>query len=77
MPMAFPDMDSLKSAAKVHGFRQPNEDEPETEYRTELAKHVEPIDFIESCEIRTSKGWDKFSETDNLNMLSRSFMRNK
>lgn len=77
MPRDFPDMNSLKSAAKVHNFRQPNNGESEAEYRSALASHVEPIDFIESCEIRTSKGWDKFSEADNMDMLSRSFTRNR
>lgn len=75
--MDFPDMKSLKSAAEVHGFRQPNEGESEADYRNALADHVEPRDLVESCEIRSSKGWDKFSESDNLNMLTRSFQRNR
>lgn len=77
MPMDFPTMESLKQAAEVHGFRQPNANEPESKYRLALADHVEPRDFIESCEIRTSKGWDKFSEADCAAMVARSFMRNR
>lgn len=77
MPMDFPDMKSLEFAAKCHKFRKPNEGETEPEYRNALANHVEPIDLIESMEIRSSVGWDKFSEQDNLNMLARSFARNR
>lgn len=77
MPMDFPDMDSLKSAAEVHEFRQPNEGESEQEYRNALADHIEPRDFIESCEIRAKVGWDKFRESDNLGMLMRSAFRNR
>lgn len=62
MPMDFPNMDSLKKAAKVHGFRQPNNDEAEEEYRTSVADHVAPIDKVESYEIRFKVGWDKWSE---------------
>lgn len=62
MPMDFPDMRSLKSCAKVHKFRQPQEDESENEYRAALADHVKPIDQIESMEIRTGRGWDKWSK---------------
>lgn len=71
MPMDFPDIDSLKRAAHVHGFRQPNEGESETRYRVALADHVQPIDFVESCEIRNKVGWDKFTEKQNTAMLER------
>lgn len=56
MPMSFPDMKSLKFAAQCHKFREPNEGETEAAFRKALADHVKPIDFIESQEIRTSKG---------------------
>lgn len=72
MPMDFPDMKSLELAAECHGFRKPNPDESEAAYRAALANHVEPIDFVESCEIRSGKGWDKFSEEDTFDMLRRS-----
>ena len=67
--MDFPDLESLEMAARVHKFRKINEGENEDEYRTALANHVEPIDFIESQEIRNKVGWDKFTEEQNKNML--------
>jgi len=71
MPMDFPDMKSLISAARVHGFRSPENGEPEEKYRNALADHVESRDFIESEEIRNGCGWDKFSEDHFKNMLKR------
>ena len=72
MPMNFPDMPSLKRAASIHKFRQPNKGEAEPDYRAALADYVTPIDFIESQEIRTSKGWDKWTDDENNEMLKRS-----
>jgi hypothetical protein len=74
MPTSFPDMESLKWAAKGHNFRQPNEGESEQEYRTALANYVAPIDFVESQEIRTSKGWDKWDDRESKDMLLRAMM---
>ena len=71
MPMDFPDMNSLKECAKCHKFRQPNEGESEDAYRTALADHVQPRDYIESLEIRNKVGWDKFSPAQNKDMLRR------
>lgn len=71
MPMDFPDLDSLKDAATVHGFRQPNPDESADAYRVELAEHVAPIDFVEPEEIRNGVGWDKFTTAQNVAMLTR------
>lgn len=53
MPMDFPDLISLKHAAKVHGFRDfnPNED-TEKSYRMALASYIRKIDIIESFEIQ-------------------------
>lgn len=59
MPMDFPDLKSLERAAKDHGFRNKITKESEDEFRTALANHVAPIDFIESEEIRNKVGWDK------------------
>jgi len=73
MPMNFFNMDSLKHCAGVHKFRQPNKDETEDDYREALANHVEPIDFIESCEIRYKAGWDKWTEEQSFDMLQRKF----
>lgn len=71
MPMDFPDMKSLTQAAELWKFRKPNKDEIEAEYRTALADHVQPRDYIESLEIRNKVGWDKFSKDQNKDMLRR------
>ena len=62
MPMNFIDMDSLIRAGKVHKFRPPNLGESEVEYRLALARHVRPIDRIESFEIEFGIGWNKWNE---------------
>lgn len=71
MPMDFPDMDHLKRTAEVHGFRQPYVTKPgdpvditesEAEFREALADHVQPIDSIESGEIRFKVGWDRWTD---------------
>lgn len=77
MPMDFPDMDSLKSAAQVHKFRQPRAEESEREFRNALAHHVSSIDFIESQEIRNGVGWDKFSDMQNKMMIFESLLKNR
>ena len=78
MPMSFPDMSSLQYAARVHKFREPTEGESESVYRKHLADHVEQKgDLIESMEIRTSRGWDKFSEAENIEMLLRGMSKNR
>jgi len=75
MPMDFPDLDSLKAAARVHKFRELNPNESETEYRTVLADHVKSIDFIESEEIRNGVGWNKWSDKQKTAMLRRNGCR--
>lgn len=70
--MDFPDMNSLLRAAQIWKFRQPVENETEEEFRSALADHVQPNDLVESMEIRTKKGWDKFSDEDNCNMIRRN-----
>jgi hypothetical protein len=71
MPMSFPDIESLKRRAEQRGFRQPNEDELESQFRKEFADFMESVDFVESMEIRTSKGWDEFNEKQNISLLER------
>lgn len=71
MPMDFPDMNSLKAAARIHGFRIINNHEPEDEYREALADHVRSTDFLESLKIRNKVGWNKFTEEQNADMLKR------
>jgi len=75
MPMDFPDMNSLKECAECHKFRQPNKNEAEADYRKVLADHVQPRDFIESCEIRNKVGWDKFTPRQNDDTLIRGLSR--
>jgi len=62
MPMNFPDMKSLREAAKVHKFRPPNDGESEIEYRLALSRHVRSRDRIESFEIEFGVGWDKWTD---------------
>ena len=64
MPMDFPDMHSLEDAASIHNFRSLNVGETELQYRQALADHVSSRDFIESEEIRTGHGWNKFTEEE-------------
>lgn len=68
--MDFPD-ESLAQTAELHRFRQQGKEETIESFRSALADHVKSIDFIESMEIRTGKGWDKFSELENMDMLNR------
>jgi len=72
MPMSFPDMKSLESAADVHKFRKAIDGETEVQYRNALADHVARRDFIESEEIRCGAGWDKWDEGQKRAMLGRS-----
>lgn len=76
MPMSFPTMDSLKFAAEVWKFRQPEKDESEAAYRTALANHVQPKDMVEAHEIRTGKGWDEWSDSENKEALYRGMLGN-
>ena len=75
MPMDFPDMKALTRAAEMWQFRQPNDGESEADYRSQLADFVAPKDFIESQEIRTSKGWDQWNDGNKLDMLLRSMKK--
>lgn len=58
MPMDFPDMESLRDAAKVWNFPQPHKGISEDEYRSRLATHVARTDEVEAHEIRTGLGWN-------------------
>jgi hypothetical protein len=77
MPMDFPDMKSLKHHAEILKFRQPNEGETEEQFRTALADFVEPLDFIESQEIRNKVGWNKFDKSQNMGMLMAAALRGR
>lgn len=56
--MSFPDLDSLKRRAAQRNFRQPQENETETEYRNAFADFMQDVDRVESGEIRLGVGWD-------------------
>lgn len=77
MPMDFPDMQSLINCGEVWKFRAPNPGETEQQYRKALADFVQPQDLIESQEIRTSKGWDKWNDAENTELVVRGATRHK
>jgi len=74
MPMDFPDMESLRLAARVHGFRITNNSESEADYREALADHVAQSDLIESQEIRNGVGWGKWTGEQEKDLLQKSGM---
>jgi hypothetical protein len=76
MPMLFPDMESLRFCAEVWKFRPPAEGESEADYRSALAAHVEPKDFIEAHEIRTSRGHHEWNPEDSADLIRRVQLRN-
>jgi len=73
MPMDFPDMNSLKRAAELHKFREPLKNETEDAFRAALADHVQPINLIESIEIRSKVGWNQFMRQ----MVLTAFLKNR
>lgn len=75
MPMNFPDIESLKRAAEVHNFRQPNDGELEENYRIELATHVDVIDMVEANEIRYKVGWDQWTEGQQAGAMLRMMLK--
>ena len=75
MPMDFPDLNSLISAASIWKFREINKTESEDDYRTALADFVADKDFIESQEIRNKTGWDQWTPAQNLDLLVRTFKK--
>jgi hypothetical protein len=62
MPITF-DSKTLLEQGKIH-FREIKEGDSISEYRNAYADHMEPIDLIESHEIRTGRGWNKWTEED-------------
>jgi hypothetical protein len=72
--MDFPDLKSIKSAAKMHGFRPMLDREAEEQYREALADHVRDIDVIESGEIRFGIGWDKWTDKQKRSEMHRAGM---
>ena len=71
MPMTFPDLESLTYRAKMRGFRQPNENESESEYSTAFADFMQNVDMVEAGEIRLgSLPMDLAREHDPLTAMS-------
>jgi len=72
MPMDFPDFESLKRCGAMCRFREPSSIEPEADYRGQLAMHIETKykDHVMANEIRTGKGWDKWSNADSLGLFA-------
>lgn len=71
MPMTFPDLESLTYRAKMRGFRQPNKNESESEYRTAFADFMQNVDMVEAGEIRLGNlPMDFVAENDPLGALS-------
>jgi hypothetical protein len=74
VPMSYPDMASLERTAEMFKFRPPHEGESEHDFRNALADFVEvhpDSNVIGGMEIRTGKGWDQFTDAENLEMLLR------
>lgn len=76
MPMDFPD-ELLEKHAKIVGFRPRNKNENIGEYREALANYMEPIDFIESQEIRNGKGWNRWDDEEGRDVVMRAFGWNR
>uniref|UniRef100_A0AB39CDP0 Uncharacterized protein n=1 Tax=Pseudomonas phage HRDY3 TaxID=3236930 RepID=A0AB39CDP0_9VIRU len=69
MPRDFESPSEVRGAAKRWKFRAQREDESDVEFRAALADHVKGKDLIESMEIRTGKGWDRWDATEKQMML--------
>ena len=68
MPLDFNSLQKLLNHAEMIGFRPIGEEETMAEYRKEYAKHREQDtkypDPVEAHEIRTGKGWDKWTDAE-------------
>lgn len=71
MPVDFETPEKVIEHAKMTGFRPPKEGESEADYRESYADHHHGKDPIEAHEIRTGKGWDKWSNEDEKDALRR------
>ena len=77
MPRSFPTIEHVQRAAYSHGFREMRQGETEDQYRAAVADHVQSRDLVESMEIRTGKGWNAFSEIENLQMILGAFAQGR
>ena len=74
MPVYLPDFESLRSRAKLVGFREPYDGETEADFRASFAEWTRKKgDHVEANEIETKKGWDEQSPEESragvVNML--------
>ena len=70
MPMTFTDDRLLSRGERL--FRKIKEGEPIADYRAAFADFMEPQDFVKAMEIRTGRGWDKWTDDDVLEALRRN-----
>ena len=77
MPMDFPDLNALKAGYDHETMVPYKEGETEDQYRERCAVWVETVhgDHIEAQEVRTKKGWNKWGEGDQKDLLRRRGFR--
>jgi len=75
MPRDFESATEVRGAAKRWKFRDQRENESDAEFREALADHVKDKDLVESMEIRTGKGWDRWNDIEKGLMLAQAFDR--
>lgn len=63
MPITFTD-ETLITFARNMKYREQNEGETSEEYREVIADLHQDRDPVEAHEIRTGKGWDKWTDAD-------------
>lgn len=73
MPMDFPDLAALRAAFDHPTLVSYRAGESETDYRERCAvwSEIEWNDRGQAHEIRTGKGWDQWSQDDNIAFLNR------
>ncbi len=67
MPMTFDSFESVQPLAKYLKLREPLPNESLEDYRNFVADH-DP-DKVEAMELRSGRGWDKFTEKDKRDLL--------
>lgn len=71
MPLDFDTAEKIINRAKITRFRDMREDETLGQYRQALVDHVASVDPIEAHEIRTGKGWDKWTDEEFEDFMTR------
>jgi hypothetical protein len=77
MPINFPDFESIIKRGRMWKFRAPFDLETEREYREALADFVQSRDLVESYEIRSGVGWDRWDAEQERDMVTRAFSGGK